>query len=264
MHANGIVTLTTDFGLSDPYAGIMRGAVLSANPDARVVDITHGIRAHDIMCASFTIAHSCDMFPDGTVHCAVVDPGVGGERKNIAVRTGRYCFVGPDNGIFGIVLAGDSAAEIREITNPAFMRAVVSNTFHGRDVFAPCAGMLSRGASFEDVGPALAGVKMLVVPEPVISGDHMTGEVLSVDSFGNMVTTITEAAFRKFVGTRPYAIYFASERFTSLAKNYEEIPAGTPRAIIGSGGYLEISMSSGSAAEYFMTAAGSTVTIRRD
>lgn len=263
MYSNGIVTLTTDFGLSDPYAGIMRGAVLSTNPRATVVDITHGIPAHDIMTAAFTFANAYGFFPAGTVHAAVVDPGVGGVRKNIAVMTDRYFFVGPDNGILSIALAREGTVGIREIANPAFIRDIISNTFHGRDVFAPCAGMLSAGSAFENIGPLLTDYRKLTYPQPVIERDTLTGEVLVIDSFGNMVTNITETQFHTFIGSRSFEVYFASERFTRLASNYEEVPAGKPLAIIGSTGHLELSMSSGNAAEYFMSAAGSVISVRR-
>jgi len=263
MNANGIVTLTTDFGINDPYAGIMRGAVLSANPRATVVDITHGIPAHNIMAAAFTFANAYGFFPEGTVHAAVVDPGVGGGRKNIAVMAGKYYFVGPDNGILSIALAREGILSIREISNPAFLRDIISNTFHGRDVFAPCAGMLSGGSSFENIGPVFTDYRKLSYPQPVIERDTLTGEVLVIDSFGNMVTNITETLFRSFTGSRSFEVYFASERFTRLASKYEEVPAGKPLAIIGSTGHLELSMSSGNAAEYFMSAAGSVVSVRR-
>ena len=263
MHPNGIITLTTDFGITDPYAGIMRGVVLSVNPAATVVDITHGIPPHDILNAAFTVGNSYSYFPEGTVHCAVVDPGVGGRRKNIAIRTARFYFVGPDNGIFTVIKCREDIQEIREITNPQYTRSLAAKTFQGRDVFAPCAAMLSRDAPFADIGPVLQEIETIAIPRPKEENNTLSGEVLSVDSFGNMVTNITEDRFRSFVGKRRYAIYFATERFSSISETYEEQPSGTPLAIIGSGGYLEISMSSGNAARYFMTSAGNSVSIRR-
>jgi len=263
VRANGIVTLTTDFDVRDSYAGVMRGAVLSVNPRASVVDITHGIPAHNILHASFTLANAIGFFPEGTIHCAVVDPGVGGKRKDIAIRTPRYFFVGPDNGIFSIAVAHEKDLDIREVKNPAYIRGVVSKTFHGRDIFAPCAGMLSKGASFTDVGPPLKTIEMLSYPEPVVRGGMMTGVVLSVDSFGNMVTNIKKDRFRPFIEKHRYEIYFATERFDEVSETYEDKPPGTPLVVIGSAGYLEISMSSGNAADYFMASVGSTISVRR-
>jgi S-adenosyl-L-methionine hydrolase (adenosine-forming) len=263
MQANGIITLTTDFGLTDPYAGIMRGVALSVNPDATLVDITHGIPAHDILNGSFTLGNAYAVFPEGTVHCAVVDPGVGGKRKNIAIQTAKFFFVGPDNGIFTVVKSMEDVREIREITNPHFIRTQISRTFHGRDVFAPSAGMLSKGENFRDIGPILKNMEIIHIPQPVEEGNLLDGELLSFDSFGNMITNITEERFRSFVGNHPFHIYFATVRFTELSETYEEQPPGTPLVIIGSGGYLEISMSSGNAEKYFMTPIGNSVSVRR-
>ncbi len=265
MTANGIITLTTDFGITDPYAGIMRGVVLTVNPRATVVDITHGIPVHDIFNGAFTIGNSYTYFPEGTVHCAVVDPGVGGGRKNIAIQTARYFFVGPDNGIFSIIKIREDIREIREITNSQFTRPNISKTFQGRNVFAPCAGVLSRGAVFDQIGPMVLvkNLESIAILQPVEDGRTLNGEVISVDSFGNMVTNITGDRFRSFVGNRKYAIYFAAERFTKISETYEEQPPGTPLVVISSSGYLEISMSSGNAAKYFMTSPGNSISIRR-
>jgi S-adenosyl-L-methionine hydrolase (adenosine-forming) len=148
MDTSGIITLTTDFGTRDPYAGIMKGMALTANPSAIIVDITHEIPPQDILNAAFTLMRAYQYFPAGTVHVAVVDPEVGGSRKRIAVRTERHIFVGPDNGIFGMVFQREAPLEIREIVNPPFVTERISNTFHGRDIFAPCAGHLSAGGTF--------------------------------------------------------------------------------------------------------------------
>ncbi|MHB9028367.1 MAG: SAM hydrolase/SAM-dependent halogenase family protein [Candidatus Latescibacterota bacterium] len=263
METSGIVTLTTDFGTRDPYAGIMKGMVLTANPDARLVDITHEIPAQDILNAAFTLMRAYDFFPPGTVHVAVVDPEVGGNRKNIAVLTEHYLFVGPDNGIFGMVFQQERALEIREILNSPFVTERVSNTFHGRDVFAPCAGYLSAGRNIQEVGPGLKNIVQLKYPRPVQNGNILTGEVVTVDSFGNLITNIPEHMFRSFVGKQKVEIFFATERFTTVHRHYSEVAPGTALALFGSSCYLEISMSAGSARDYFMTAAGSTVTVRR-
>jgi S-adenosylmethionine hydrolase len=263
METSGIVTLTTDFGTRDPYAGIMRGMVLTANRNARLIDITHEIPAQDILNAAFTLLRAYDFFPPGTVHVAVVDPEVGGGRKNIAVRTERYLFVGPDNGIFGMVFQREKPIEIREIQNMPFVAERVSNTFHGRDVFAPCAGYLSSGRDIADVGQELKGVIQLKYPRPNQSGNILTGEVISVDSFGNLITNISEHMYRSFVGRQSVEISFATVRLSGVHCHYSEVAPGMALALFGSSGYLEISMNSGSARDYFMTAAGSSVTVRR-
>lgn len=263
MEMSGIVTLTTDFGTRDPYAGIMKGMVLTAHPGAKLVDITHEIPPHDIFNAAFTLARAYEYFPVGTVHVAVVDPEVGERRKNIAILTERYVFVGPDNGTFSMVLQKERLVEIREIRNPPFISERVSNTFHGRDVFAPCAGHLSAGREFAGVGPETAEIVSLKYPRATRNGNILKGEIVSVDSFGNMISNISEHTFRSFTGRQLFEIYFATERFTTVQRQYSDVPAGSLVALFGSSGYLEISMNSGSARDYFMTTAGSTVTVRR-
>ncbi|MFC1490769.1 S-adenosyl-l-methionine hydroxide adenosyltransferase family protein [Candidatus Latescibacterota bacterium] len=260
--ASKIITYTTDFGSSDPYAGIMKGIVLSINPKACQVDITHNIPSHDIVHASFILANAYSHFPKGTIHTAIVDPGVGGERKNIAVLTDSYFFVGPDNGIFSNVLSNETIREIREIKNLPFIMETVSSTFHGRDVFAPCAGFISAGKNFSDIGPLLERVKYLDFPKIKKENSSLTGEVVFIDSFGNLITNISQKTLDSFAGDKSFEIYFAAERFTKLSTHYSEIPSGKALALFGSTEHLEISMNGGSAASYFMTPIGTKITIQ--
>ncbi len=263
MQANGIVTFTTDFGNRDPYAGIMKGIVLGANPHARIVDITHEIPAHNILNAAFSLVRTCRYFPEGTIHVAIVDPGVGGRRKNIAVRTDQYFFIGPDNGILSPMLSNVNSPEIRVIENPPFIKSIISDTFHGRDVFAPCAGHLSAGNSFAEVGPETERIKHLIYPKATCEANILKGEIVSIDYFGNMITNISKQNFREFVGKRKFEIYFGSERFTKILRHYNDIEQGSPLILFGSSCYMEISMNEGNAADYFMSSVGSPVTIRR-
>jgi S-adenosylmethionine hydrolase len=262
MQANGVITFTTDFGTRDPYVGIMKGIVLTINPKADQIDITHDIPPHDIVNASFIMANVYHYFPLGTVHVAVVDPGVGGGRKNIAVLTEHYFFIGPDNGIFTLVFSKEKILEIREIKNIPFIMKKISNTFHGRDVFAPCAGHLSAGKSFSDLGPVIDTIKNIKYPEIQKSKNTLIGEVVSIDSFGNMITNISERDLKTFIGKRKFEIYFASERFNKIAYHYSEIPLGKPLILFGSTGNLEISMNGGSASSYFMTSLGTKITVQ--
>jgi len=263
MRANGIITFTTDFGTRDPYAGIMKGIVLAANPRARIVDVTHEIPAHDIISGAFTLLRSYSYFPEGTIHVAVVDPGVGGKRKEIAVRTERYVFIGPDNGILSPVLETEKALEVRVIRNPPFVLDEVSNTFHGRDVFAPCAGHLSAGRKFESVGEVLERYSRLEYPGLRREKNVLRGEVVTIDSFGNMITNISRSAFDSFVGKHRFKIYFGAERFDKIMQRYVDVPRGTPLVLFGSCGFLEISMNEGDASSYFMASVGSPVTVRK-
>ena len=263
MKVNGIVTFTTDFGPRDSYAGTMKGMVLSANPEARLVDITHEIPAHNIVNAAFTLARTCRYFPRGTIHVAVVDPGVGGQQKDIAILTDNYIFVGPDNGIFALVLSQEKPLEIRVIENAPFILSKISDTFHGRDVFAPCAGYLSAGRSFSEVGYTLGRIQQLEYPRIKYEGNVLKGEVVSIDSFGNMITNIHRDSFRSFSGKQKVNIYFGGERFTEISDRYLDVPQGSPLVLFGSSGHMEISMNGRSAAAYFMAALGSPVIIRK-
>src|SRR6185437_8130238 len=150
-----IITLTTDFGLADWFAATMKGVILSIQPDAHIVDMTHDIRPGDIRAGAFALAAGCRFFPKATIHVAVVDPGVGSERRAIAVRTSDYFFVGPDNGVLSLALAGENIKAIHRITNERLFRHPISNTFHGRDIFAPVAGHLSKGLPVRRLGPAM-------------------------------------------------------------------------------------------------------------
>ncbi len=262
MNAANIITYTTDFGTSDPYASIMKGIVLSINPNAQQIDITHTITAHNIVHGSFILAHSYHYFPAGTIHVAVVDPGVGGERKNIAVQTEKYYFIGPDNGIFSNVLSEENIKEIREIKNMPFINESVSGTFHGRDVYSPCAGFLSAGKNFTDIGPVLKDFKHLENPDVIKEPRSLTGKIVFIDSFGNMFSNISKEMLCSFTGGRKFEIYFAAERFRDISDHYSDVPAGNPLVVFGSTGYLEISMNNGSASSYFMTSVGADVTIQ--
>ncbi|MFC1608300.1 S-adenosyl-l-methionine hydroxide adenosyltransferase family protein [Candidatus Latescibacterota bacterium] len=263
MEVCGLITLTTDFGTKEPYAGVVKGVIYSSNIKARIVDITHEIPPHDIINAAFTLVRAVEHFPEGSVHVAVVDPGVGSDRKSIAVKTDRFYYIGPDNGIFTLVLAHEKNVEIREIVNPPFVLEKISSTFHGRDVFAPCAGCLSAGLSFSHIGPVVRRIMRLTYPKIRQIGDIMEGEIVAVDSFGNLITNVSQSAFRSFLGRRKSEIYFGAERFSKILDRYSQVPEGTPLILFGSSGFLEISMNGGSASSYFMTGTGSQVTIKR-
>ncbi len=263
MEMSGIITLTTDFGTKDPYAGIMKGTILTANPLARIIDITHEIPKHDIVNASFTIGQAYEYFPKGTVHVGVVDPEVGASRKNVAILTENYIFVGPDNGIFTIILSREKTLGILEIKNFPFVLNKISNTFHGRDVFSPCSAFLSAGKNFFDVGPEMKNLKHLKYPKVTQTGNSLKGEVVAIDSFGNMITNISEHTLKSFAGKKKIEVSFAAERFTSIMRHYNDVSIGSTLVIIGSSGYLEISMNGESAKDYFMTSVGSPVTVRK-
>ncbi len=243
-----LITLLTDFGSKDHYAGVMKGVILGINPDARIVDITHGVEKYNICEAAFMLKSYYRYFPPGTVHTAVVDPGVGGPRRPLAIEADGYFFVGPDNGIFSPVIASVNNPRAVEITNTAYMPGNLSATFHGRDIFAPAAARLSSGVDIRELGDPADGPVSLDVPEPSVNGNEISGVVLYADSFGNLVTNIPGGSIKR--GSRVYVEGYALDR---ISGSYGEAVKGGLLAIIGSAGFLEISVNQGSAKELIGT-----------
>jgi hypothetical protein len=255
-----VITLTTDFGLDDWFAGTMKGAILRLNPRATVVDITHGVPAGDVRAGAFALAAGCRFFPRGTIHVAVVDPGVGSRRAGIAVRTRDYVFVGPDNGVLSLALAREEVREVRRLENERFFLRPVSRTFHGRDIFAPVAAHVSRGVPLARLGPAPSGFARLGWPAPVVARGRIRGEVTYVDRFGNAITNIE--------GTRVASwgrgkVRLRGRVVCPLADFYQAAPAGKPVAVIGSSGFVEIALNGGNAAQRLGLKAGTVVEARR-
>lgn len=186
-----MITLTTDFGTSDGYVAAMKGVMLSIHPDARLVDVTHEIDPQDVMEAAFVLRTTTPFFPPGTVHLVVVDPGVGTDRRAVAVRSGDQWFVGPDNGVFPLVLDDKEPDEIRVLDNPdAWRSGTPSTTFHGRDIFAPVAAHLDAGRAPEDIGSSANDLRPLRWAMPITDSHSVQGYVAHVDRFGNCITNI--------------------------------------------------------------------------
>lgn len=256
-----IITLTTDFGTRDAYVASMKGVLLSLCPSATLVDITHEVPPQDIRAGAYLLDHACRWFPQGTVHLAVVDPGVGGARRPIAVRTERHTFVGPDNGLLSRAGVRERVLEAVQITERRYALPEISRTFHGRDLFAPAAARLAQGLSLSALGPPAPDRVQLPDLKPILSGDVMTGSVIHIDRFGNAITNILEPDFRAFVGAGPFEITTRSIRLTVLSDSYDAVPPGAPLAIFGSGGELEISVNSGDASASFGIRGGEPVHI---
>ena len=240
-----IITLTTDFGLTDPFVGIMKGVILSIAPNARLVDITHDIASHDIAAGAFVLESAYRYFPAGTIHVAVVDPGVGSARRPIAATFGGYTFVGPDNGIFPLTDHSDAY----HVTNASLFRHPVSHTFHGRDIFAPVAAHLSLGTPLDSVGPRIVDF----VHGPAGSSRP---SVLHVDKFGNIVTNLR----REDLGS-DFAIRIAGLEIRFLLSSYAEARPGEFFAIEGSMGYIELSLRQASAAERLNIGRGTEIEV---
>lgn len=253
-----IVTLTTDFGLLDHFVGAMKGVILSRCPQAQIVDISHEVTPFAISEGAFVIAQAWRYFPKKTVHVVIVDPGVGTARRPILVECGGQYFIGPDNGVLAMVYAREKH-KAREITNQKIFLHPVSNTFHGRDIFAPAAAFLASGGRPSQLGKLIEDHLKPTFLDPMRTSKRAwTGIVLKVDRFGNLITNFAIQEF-EFLRERPFEIQVGAQRITQLAKTYGVAPPGEPVAIVGSSGYVEIAINQDSAARRLGCAAGAPV-----
>ena len=256
----GLITLTTDFGLRDPFVGIMKGVILSINPAVRLVDLTHQVESFDVVEGALALAQSYSHFPPETIHVVVVDPGVGSERRPILVSTPTNHFVGPDNGIFSLVYDRERSFAVRHITASRYFVQPVSQTFHGRDIFAPAAAHLSRGLGPAEFGPALAEPVLLPAVFPTCSGDTMEGEIVRFDRFGNGISNISLAAFKAFTGGASFLVELCGLAFPALSRSYYE---DRHTCLVGSSGYLEFGLFEGNLAEEISLRKGEKVRVSR-
>lgn len=258
----GIVTLTTDFGTGDAYAGAMKGAILSVNAVVHVVDITHEVTPHDTVEAAFLLASAFRYFPPGTVHVAVVDPGVGSERRAIAARGDEWYFVGPDNGVLTWALDALGGHRAVELVDPRYFRKGVSATFHGRDIFGPVAAHLAAGVPLDVFGPPIDDLTPLAVGVLSMSRDAITCEVVHVDRFGNLITNLDRTTLDAMCNGRRVDIDVAGVTIDGLAETYANGEIGALLAVIESTGRLEIAVNEGSAARALGAARGTPVSVR--
>ncbi len=250
-----ILSLTTDFGVADPFVGIMKGVIVGICPSAQIIDITHAIPPFDLLEGALAIWQARRYFPADAIHVVVVDPGVGSERQPVLARMGGHWFIAPDNGVLTLVerevLGQNGTAWHRRIANPRYMLPIKSNTFHGRDVFAPAAAHLAaqieRGAvAAETFGPVLESIIQLPIPEPIHNRDgSIDGVILKSDRFGNMLTNFAGNDMAK--AADGWTIEIGSRRITRLVRFYAEADPGEIFAILGSSGLLELAMNRGSA-----------------
>ena len=273
---SAVITLTTDFGLADGYVAAMKGVIFSINPEAKLIDICHNIKPQSIGEAAFVLSTVHQFFPQGTIHVVVVDPGVGTERRAIILRTPSADFVAPDNGVLSYVIQQFSAKPVEggvsqhqielesglqavAITKPEFWRSPVSSTFHGRDIFAPVAAHLSLGVSLMDFGEAITSVTVLPLSYPYQAPDGtLIGHILHIDNFGNLITDIKSEHLSPL--KQPITIEVGNQRIAGLSRTY----AGSSGllALIGSSGYLEVSLSGGNASTFLNAEVGDEVRIR--
>ena len=260
-----IVTLLTDFGTADYFVGALKGAVLASNPLARVVDITHEVPPFDVEAGAFTLRAAFETFPEGTVHVAVVDPGVGSARRAIAVEGRGHTFVGPDNGLFGHVYERVRPFRVFQLTNAKYFRREVSPTFHGRDIFAPVAGALSRGVRAEELGPEVFDFVRLpaAVVERTADG-KLVGAVIHVDRFGNLITNLTPEDLNEEAVARGARLRIAGREVRRFRRFFAEDAegAGEPFAVWGSAGLLEVAVFRDSAARVLGVGRGERVEVK--
>lgn len=245
------ITLITDFGLQDGYVGVMKGVMVDINPSVNIIDISNSISAQDIFQAACVLNHSYKFFPKGTIHVVVVDPGVGSERKILCLKTEGYLFLAPDNGVLSFVIANEESTSIREVTNDKLFLPILSNTFHGRDIFAPVAAHLSKGVNYKELGERVDKINEIILPKPILSPNgKLTAEIIYVDSFGNLVTNVNkEVIDRMKIGTERVSIAMGRRRINGICSSYTDVGDNEALAIFGSSGYLEISVNRGSAGD---------------
>ena len=279
-----VITLTTDFGLEDPFVGIMKGVILNIVPDAQIVDITHNIEPQNITQAALILNATYPWFPRKTVHVVVVDPGVGSGstsrtkssgitstkkttslgpaiRRAMVVQSKFQTFIGPDNGVLTPCLHPD--CRVYEITNKKYLLKNVSNTFHGRDVFAPCAGWLASGIAHSKIGPRVLKPVRLDFPQPLLKGASLYGEIIHIDHFGNLTTNISaELIHETFLSSDTIKVQIGKHRIEGLVTGYYQMKGGQPGAIINSWNQLEIFYREDNAKKKLKARMGQSVTLK--
>jgi S-adenosylmethionine hydrolase len=260
-----VITLLTDFGTDDEYAGLMKGVILSIDPSATIVDITHQIDRQDIVQAAFMIGSVYHYFPEGTVHLIVVDPGVGTDRGLLALKLEKQFFIAPDNGVLTLLLAEENVSSLNLITNPNYFMASVSRTFHGRDIIAPVGAHIANGLEVNELGPEI-DVQNLVCLDSLgarfTENGDLKGKVVAIDHFGNLITNITSEQLTECLHAGPQSeirIRIRSNFVKGLSETYASAGPYIPLATIGSRGYLEIAINGGNAAQHLNVKKGENV-----
>lgn len=257
-----LVTLTTDFGTTDPFAGIMKGVIAGRAPNARVIDVTHGIPAQDVLAGALVLRQAVPYFPPGTIHVAVVDPGVGGPRWPLCVETTRALFVGPDNGLLSLAAPKPEVLRIVHLTETRFFLPAPSATFHGRDVFAPVAAALATGTSPAALGVEAQNMVRLALPAPAVEAHRVQGQVIYVDGFGNLVTNVP-GELVEGMGRGELALRIRDVQVRGISTSYSAVAPGDPVAVVGSWGLVEVAVREGSARARLGVDVGEAVVIER-
>lgn len=273
---SSLLVFTTDFGLSDSYAGVMKGVALGINPDLRFIDLTHQVAPQNVAQGAFVLGVSYRYFPEDAIHVAVVDPGVGTSRRPVLLETPHGRFVAPDNGLLSRVLAEyltEPPSELGAVqvppsvrafhlTNPQYWLHPVSSTFHGRDIFTPVASHLSRGVSPKDLGEQTMDLAWLPMPQPRISQESVSGEIIYCDTYGNLVSNIPQALIE---GRIVKEVRIRGRSVKRISQTFQDVPDGTSQpaliALFGSHGYLEVAVANGSAVAVLDAGEGEPLTV---
>lgn len=254
------ISLTTDFGNDDGYVGVMKGVIFGILPAAQIVDISHSIAPQDIHQAAYVLETAAPYFPAGSVHVVVVDPGVGTDRRPIALFTDRACYIGPDNGVFSRVYAHENVEEVRELANPDFRLPSISNTFHGRDIFAPFGAHVAAGASPQSIGPLVADPVRFAVPEPQrLPEGGIQGQIVYADHFGNLISDIPVAWLGEDAA---WVFELAGTSIEGFAQTYGRVKSGQLVVLGGSKGLIEVAVRNGNAADHLGVSAGERLIAR--
>jgi S-adenosylmethionine hydrolase len=259
-----IITLTTDFGNSDHFVGTMKGVILDILPEARIVDICHSVQAFDVLDGALTISQAYSYFPNRTIHVVIVDPGVGTARRPILASSDKYHFVAPDNGVLSLVYAREPRMHVRHITSEHYFLQPVSNTFHGRDIFAPVAAYLAKEVDSLKFGDEVEDYVRFSAPKPkAVDQNRVRGVVLKVDRFGNLITNITPQDVPMLFAAegKAFKIVVGNCEITEIHSAYAEGAPGEVMGVLGSMGFLEIAANRGAAAQLTGAGKGTDVTI---
>lgn len=233
-----IITLTTDFSAGDGFVGMMKGVIKRINPAAEIIDIAHNVPHHNIDAGAFILHNSYRYFPAGTIHVAVVDPGVGGKRRPLAAKLRNHIFIAPDNALLKYIFQLNKDIIVYELKNQDFFLEEVSSTFHGRDIFAPTAAHLSMGKDIAEVGPVISDFVRGRIKTPVVLKKYIKGTILYVDHFGNLITNVHKSQ----LATENICISFGNHEICGLKYSYEDVRKSNPVALVNSAGYIEIAV----------------------
>lgn len=259
--AQPIITLTTDYGTADHLVAAMKGVILKINPDAHIIDISHNVMPFDILDGALTIGQAYRYYPPKTIHAVVVDPGVGSQRRPILVSGDQHYFVAPDNGVLSMVYEREQKVTVRHVTSEHYFLNPISNTFHGRDLFAPVAAWLSKNWQTPSFGEEVSDYVRFAMPKPKAANNTVKGVVLKVDNFGNLITNLTAEDVPQLLAGNSFKITVGGKQITKLAQTYSQGAQNEPFALMGSSGFVEISVNRGNAARTLGAQRGAEVTV---